>query len=309
MRYDIVGLGLCTHDYLAVVPHMPAFETGVKMLQSDEQGGGPASTGVAAASRLGAQCAFLARVGDDTSGRFIVNALQQDGVDTSRMLTEPNARSHVSLVMVEACTGSRAFITNDASVTPLQPRDLDEEVIARARILHLDDSQPQASLAAARIAKKHGVLVLLDSNAVREHTVELLQYVDVFIPARFFYPDFTDCSDPEDALDVIAGCGPSEIVITLGEEGCVGVDAEGKFSLPAFSVNPVVDTTGCGDVFHGAYAYAKLQNWKARSCAQFASAVAALKCRKLGGRRGIPTIQETMQFLEENTEEWRPDVS
>jgi sugar/nucleoside kinase (ribokinase family) len=96
---------------------------------------------------------------------------------------------------------------------------------------------------------------------------------------------------------LLATYQPRQVVITDGTRGCWYWDSGRHFHQPAFAVD-AVDTTGAGDVFHGAYLYAFLQGWPARRCLAFAAAAAALKCRKLGGRAGIPTTEETLQALE-----------
>jgi len=100
------------------------------------------------------------------------------------------------------------------------------------------------------------------------------------------------------ALEKMMGYGPEAAVVTLGERGCVAL-SDGEFiEEKGFEVDSV-DTTGAGDVFHGAFLYAVLREWDIRRCCVFANAVAAMKCRRLGGRTGIPALAEALEFLGE----------
>jgi sulfofructose kinase len=300
--YDVVGLGLCTHDYIAIIPHMPKFESSVGMKASSEQGGGPAATAMVAASRLGARAAFVGRVGDDRSGHFILADFARYGVDTAHMSVQAGAESHFIICLVEESTGDRAFIGNRATVAPMTPAELNYEIIRDAKFLHLDGHEPAAAKAAALAAREAGVTVVMDAS-YRRRGDELLGLTDILIASRFFYEGYREewgpDVDPLTAAQRLLALGPREVIITLGREGCACACAGQSFLLPAFAVTPVVDTTGCGDVFHGAYIAAKLLDYDFRRAAQFAGAAAGLKVRKIGGRLGIPTKAEVLRFLHE----------
>ena len=138
MAYDVLGLGLCTHDYLAVVSHIPEFESSVHMSASSQQGGGPAATAMVAVSRLGAKAGFIGVVGDDASGEFIRKDFARYGVDTQHLVVRPKATSCFVVCLVEEGSGDRAFILSNKTATPLRPEELDEEVINSAKYLHVD---------------------------------------------------------------------------------------------------------------------------------------------------------------------------
>ena len=91
--------------------------------------------------------------------------------------------------------------------------------------------------------------------------------------------------------------GPSVVVFTMGDKGCIGCDENGEFKLDAFKLGPIVDTTGAGDVFHGAFIKGLLDGKSAVECARFAGATATIKCLQLGGRAGIPTLETVENFL------------
>ncbi|NLN18019.1 MAG: sugar kinase [Firmicutes bacterium] len=304
MGFEMVGLGLCTHDYIAVVPRIPEFESSVRMRAVSEQGGGPAATATVAARRLGVDAAFVGVVGDDHSGRFILEEFRRYGVDISQMKMRPGETSQFVICLVEESTGRRGFVSSPATVRPLQIDEIDPGLIRSAGFLHLDGRFPEVSIEAAKIAREAGVTVVLDATTF-SGTKDLLGYVDILITSRFFYEEIAEGESPLDVVPRLLDYGAREAIITLGEQGCVCADEKGSFHLPAFDVQPVVDTTGCGDVFHGAYIAAKLRGYGLRKAAQFASAVAGLKVRALGGRQGIPDIDEVLQFLQQRLpDEW-----
>ena len=97
---------------------------------------------------------------------------------------------------------------------------------------------------------------------------------------------------------MLKGGGGEAIIVTLGEKGSISVSNEGYFYQPAYEIK-AVDTTGCGDVFHGAFIFGLLQNWNLKEKIRFATATAALKCRDIGGRTAIPDLREVEDFLED----------
>jgi ribokinase len=256
------------------------------------------ATALVTLARLGASAAYLGAVGDDAWGRFILADFESYGVDTSCTAVAPQGSSAFSVVLVEAATGARSILYDPGTLPegPLGSAGL--AALRAARILHLDGAHEAAALAAARAARAAGTLVSLDGGAGEDWPglVELLNWTDVLVVARAFASRRTGVDDPAQAAAALLGYGAREVVITDGERGCWYRDAELALYRPSFSV-PVVDTTGAGDVFHGAYLYALLQGWQPAQRLAFASAAAALKCTQLGGRRGIPTLGQVSDFL------------
>jgi sugar/nucleoside kinase (ribokinase family) len=151
--------------------------------------------------------------------------------------------------------------------------------------------------------KAAGKMVVMDgsktSGPIRDEHRQLVPYVDVLITGEGFARALTGIDDIWQAGRAVLDLGPHTFVETVGERGCYTITADEQFHTPAFQVD-VVDTTGAGDVFHGAYIVAMKQGWSPRDCAQFSTAVSAIKCMQLGGRAGIPTFEQTMAFLREH---------
>ena len=297
-NFDVIGVGLSAVDYLGIVDEYPP-PADVKILMSQfiKQGGGPVATALVALSRLGAKTAFVGKMGDDESGDAMKSHLEKEKVDVSQVVTEPGASSQPAFIIVDRATGRRTIFWSESNVTPLRACEMDREFITSARILHLDGLQMEAGLAAARWAKEADMTVVLDGDTIRPGIHELVELTDVLITSHNFAVQFTGEDDPAKAIHKMRLLGPKIVGITLGDDGCIISRGATTFSKPAFTVD-VVDTTGAGDVFHGAFIYGLLKNWPLEKTAEFANAVAAMKCRKLGGRSGIPALGEAMLFLE-----------
>ena len=298
MMFEVVGLGCSCFDLLGVVPHLPGPDEEIRMLETKQQGGGEVATALVALARLGCSVAYLGKVGDDPFGDFIRKEFDQYGVDTRHLIVEPGAVSQASVVLVDKPSGKRTIIACVPTFTELQPAQLPPGLIEQARYLHLDGVHRAAALEAARQARRAGVTVVLDADvsALYDDIPELIGETDILIPSMAFARSFTGTEDVDRAIDRLRAYGPSIVLVTLGDQGSRGYAAGRRFHVPAFPVE-VVDTTGAGDVFHGAFLCGMLQQWELEKSVEFASAVAALKCTRLGGRTGIPNRQETIQFL------------
>jgi sugar/nucleoside kinase (ribokinase family) len=164
----------------------------------------------------------------------------------------------------------------------------------------VDTLEPAAVAAAAEEASKAGAKVLIDAGTLRDGVLEILPHCHYIVASETFAGQISGGRSERSALEALMRYGPRAAVITLGERGCVALSDEGLIEEKAFEVGRAY-TTGAGDVFHGAFLYAALREWDIRRCCVFANAVAAMKCRRLGGRSGIPTLAEALEFLGERS--------
>ena len=296
--YDIIGLGYCGLDYLCLTPHIPVDDK-VEALAALTQGGGPAATATCTAARLGAETAFVGATGDDERGRSIVSGLRKGGVNTDSIAVRSGADSPAAFCWTEKTTGHRSIVWTHGSVQPLAPEEIDNEMIKSAKILHLDGHQMAAALHAAQIARKNGVLVSLDAGTIVPGIEKLLTLSDIVIASEKFAERFIGEIDPEISVRKLFAGNCRFAAVTMGVKGSIGFDGETIFHQPSFKVK-VVDTTGAGDVFHGAFAYRFINGGDWSECLRFAAAIAALKCTEFGGRTGIPTLAEAELFLQEH---------
>ncbi len=295
---DVVGLGCACVDFLGVVPYMPGLDDEIQMLAASRQGGGEVATALVALARLGSTASYVGQIGDDPSGDLISTEFEQYGVDTSHLLVERGATSQTSIVLVDDKSGKRTILGVPFTAAEIAPDQIRPGFVEKASYLLLDGTARQAALEAARRARGTGVPVVLDADVLAlDSEIELLlALTDILIPSKSFSQRFTGTEDAEKALETFRAFGASIILITLGEDGCVCHADGDTFHTPIFEVD-VVDTTGAGDVFHGALIHGLLQDWELAQTVEFAAAVAAIKCAKLGGRAGIPDAAETAEFL------------
>jgi len=294
MAPQIIGIGMACVDHLYRLEDVSELPNG-HVIEYSVQGGGPAATAIAAARVLGAECGMIACVGDDERGRFVLDGLEGIGVDASHSALKPGGSTPMVLVLVDGRTAERHFLALTAGPPMLEAAEVDWDYVAGARILHFDNwvKDPVALMQRARALD---VTVTVDFNVTPGNEPDWLPMADVLIGSA----DVRGGALRSDAVlreaIAVSKRGPRIAVLTLGSDGCVGVGPEGPFRVPAFRVD-VVDTCGTGDVFHGAFAYALLQEWEARDCATFAAATAAMGATRLGGRAGLPTADQVAAFL------------
>lgn len=292
---EIVGLGYCGLDYLCLAPRIP-IDDKVEALETLTQGGGPSATAIYAAGKLGAKTAFIGVRGDDSRGLAIDAGLKEVSVNTSSMIIRKNVESPAAFCWTEAETGKRSIVWTRGALKPVDPEELNLDLIASSKVLHLDGHQTKAALKAAEYAASKDVAVSIDAGTIVPEIEKLLDFCNIIIASEKFAERFTGKSNPEKSVKMLYRKNCRFSAVTLGSDGSLGFDGKELFRQAPYDVK-VVDTTGAGDVFHGAfvYKYAKGGNW--RECMRFATGVSALKCTKFGGRTGIPTLNELEKFL------------
>ena len=295
---DVVGIGTPYYDMVINVSKMPGLDGAAGANEAFYQGGGKVATAMAAAARLGRSAGMMAKVGENHRGQFIINDFRYNGVDTSAIIVDaPGTSSPFCLSLSEEEHKTRIFIGKEGTAGELLPEEIDYEYLGKAKYLHLENGRP-ASAAAALFAREHGIVTVMDAYNYQEGIVKLLPCLDVFIASEFFYRDMFGNLPYEEGCRKLLEAGPSTAIVTLGSRGSVGMTAQdGFFRTESFQV-PVRDTTGAGDVFHGAYIVGLLEGMDAPECARFASAVSAIKCTCFGGRTGIPNRETVQRFLE-----------
>jgi sugar/nucleoside kinase (ribokinase family) len=280
---------------------MPTWEKGGIVNAFALQGGGPAGTAMAAASRLGVSTGFIGTIGNDDIAAFKRRSLTEYGIDTSRLVLRPFPEHQIAFVYVHAETGERVFAPYAQEFAyPITAAELDRDYLTAADYLLLDGTCPEAGLQAARWMREAGKTVLADmektAEAVPSRTRELVALLDVVICGEGFLNAFTGEADVAQAGRALLDSGPRIVVETLGARGSHTVTARESFHTPAFDV-AVVNTTGAGDVFHGAFIVGLSKGWELRRIVRFASAVSAIACTRLSGHDRFPTYVDVESFL------------
>ncbi len=305
---QVVGLGYCAWDYSAIVDRIPEFDAPtVSLADFSASGGGPVATALVALARLDVHTGYLGTVGEDFAGAQVRLAFEQEGVDLQRLRVRSGGRTPVCIVLVQGQTGKRMILCYRGTAGELSLEEADRAYITAASCLHLDGHHMSAAILAAQWMRQAGRIVVLDANRTRPRLDELLPWVDVLITNPSFPADYTGQRDVAIAASELLRTGAKLVVTTLGEEGCLCVSDDGTLQVPGFAVE-VVDTTGAGDAFHGAFIYGLLQDWSLPRKATFANAVAAMNCTALGGRAGLPRLESVEAFLQSRGRGTRPGM-
>lgn len=294
---QVVGLGQACLDYLGILRVYPEEDDKCELMDLHVQCGGPASTALVTLSRLGIQTSFLGSISDDPRGIEIVKGLKEEKVDSAFLKITHGYTSQFAFIAITEKGGNRTIFWHRGSVPHLRAGDVDLSPFSKAEILHVDGLMIEAAQEAARQARNRGLTVVMDAGTMREGSLELASLVDVLIASeRFAEPFIGKVEAPEKALETLRQLGPKEVILTLGSKGSIGLSGEEIISQKAFPIN-AVDTTGAGDVYHGAYIYGLLQGWDMPECMRFASATSAIKCGEIGARKGIPHLEEIREFM------------
>lgn len=232
-------------------------------------------------------------------GQCSLDYLFMENINIGGLLKRPNSSSQTAFIAVEKRSGRRTIFWKRPSGIPLNPEEIPGNFLDNGDFLLLDGLMTEGSIYAVKKAGEKNIPVMLDAGSVREGTIELASMCDYVVASEEFGRDLiksTVSFKPEEALLYMKSFGAKACTITLGEKGSITLSGDEIFHIPAFKVN-VVDTTGAGDVFHGGYIYGLLQKWNIKDVVRFATAFASLKCRKLGGRAGIPSLEETEALI------------
>ena len=264
---------------------------------SQESGGGPAANAAYLLSLWGEPAALACVLGDDLYGRHVLEEFRQAGTDLSLTEVRAGASTPLSVILVNAANGSRTLVNRLPPAEPLcfGPAALTALARLAPDVLLFDGHQPEASLQAMAMFPR--ARTILDAGSRRRGTELLAPRVEFLVPSERFARTMTgedDLDSPEGGrrcLEALSRLNGREVVVTLGERGVLYLEGGRLRRLPAFPVR-AVDTTGAGDIFHGAFAYGVLQDWALSRRVRFAAMAAALSVTRPGGRASIPALAE-----------------
>lgn len=299
-HFDVVGVGLATWDLLFQLSGSFTFDENPEVVDFNQEGGGPASTGVVAASKLGAEACFISKVGDDSYGDLIERDLERYDVKPV-LKRESGSPSRLVAVLVDEKTGERVFMSGTKSPEP-EKEDIPPRTIGNSGYLLVDQYNAEAAIRAAEIGRKKETRIVADVEVLNEQSEKLISLTDILIVPKKLAASYGSSNIEDTAKDFLK-IGPNVAIVTLGEEGCILAHGDRVIKKEGYSVE-VEDTTGAGDVFHGAYIVGLLNGYNYESSAEFASAASALNCIALGGRSGIPSYEEVLEFLSKRSPDW-----
>src|SRR3984957_6550321 len=282
-EFDVVGVGLNATDTLLLVPHFPAYAGKAPYLQEMMSPGGQVASAMVACARLGLRAKYIGAVGDDERGRIQMESLLTTGINLDHVQLRQGCANQSAYIIVDQSSGEGTVFWRGDDCLRIDPEQIGPESLAVAH--------------AARIARERGIPVTVDVDTIYAGFDRVLPHVDYLIASSEFPARWTGEQDPFRALEILQNeYGMRVAAMTLGSHGALARH-EGRFVYsPAYVVN-CVDTTGAGDVFHGAFCYAVLQGMPIRESLEFSNAMAALNCTALGARGGICGLDEVRALM------------
>jgi sulfofructose kinase len=307
--FDVVGIGLNATDTLLMVPQFPAYAGKIRIAHEVLSPGGQVASALVSCARLGLRVKYIGTVGDDERGRIQMDSLRQSSIDIEHVQVRRNCPNQSAYIIIDNSTGERTIFWRREECLRIQPEEIDPVQIARARLLLIDGHDTPAIARAAGIARAHAIPVVMDVDTIYPGFEHVLPHTDYLVSSSEFPTAFTGERDPVTALERIQEhYGMTVAAMTLGPHGALARHNRRYFYSPAFVVN-CVDTTGAGDVFHGAFCYAVLQGMPLPEALEFSNAMAALNCTAIGARGGIAGLDQVRAQMARTERRVHPDFA
>ena len=296
-EFDVVGVGLNATDTMLLVPHFPAYAGKAPFTEEIVSPGGQVASAMVACARLGLRVKYIGSIGDDERGRIQMESLRGTGINLDHVQLRRHCPNQSAYIIVDRSTGERTVLWRRDACLRIDPEQIAPEQIACARLLHIDGHDTPAVARAAEIARRHSIPVTVDVDTVYHGFDRVLPFIDYLVASSEFPTAWTGDRDPFVALENLQKeYGMKVAAMTLGAHGALAL-VDGAFIYsPAYVVN-CIDTTGAGDVFHGAFCYAVLQGMPMREILEFSNAMAALNCTALGARGGIRGLDDVRVLM------------
>jgi sulfofructose kinase len=308
-EFDVVGVGLNATDTMLIVPHFPAYAGKVPFLEEFLCPGGQVASAMVACASLGLRTKYIGAIGDDERGRIQIESLRGTGVNLDDVQIRKNCPNQSAYIIIDRSTGERTVLWQRPDCLRIDPDQISVEQITCARLLHIDGHDTPAVAHAAAIARQHGIPVTVDVDTIYHGFDKVLPNVDYLVASSEFPPGWTGVNDPFLALETIQKeYGMRVAAMTLGAHGSLARENGRFYYSPAFVVN-CVDTTGAGDVFHGAFCYAVLQGMPMSDALDFSNAMAALNCTSLGARGGIRVLDGVRALIDRAERRSHPEFA
>jgi sugar/nucleoside kinase (ribokinase family) len=307
---DVVGVGINATDTILRLPRFPTPDSKVELLSAEVKPGGQVASAMVACRRWGLRARYVGKIGDDAAGKFQIDEMQREGVE-AHWITAPGRQSQTAYILVDETSGERTVLWKRDHGIALRPEDLKREWIRGARALLVDGHDTEAAACAARWAREENIPVVGDFDNRYPKVEALLQYVDFPITSKDFPERITGERNLLKSLPTILQQFKCRLIgATLGRLGVLAWDGDRFLLCPGYRVKPL-DTTGAGDIFHGAFLYGLLRGWAVEETVEFSCAAAALNCEAQGARGGIAPlekIQNLRQAGQRSEEAYQPEA-
>lgn len=296
--YDLVSFGFNSVDHVCVVARYPDLDTKTEMLQFEKIPGGQAATTAIFAARMGLRSKYIGKVGGDDHGQLSLRSLQSETLEISDVIIEEYAANQLSIIIIDKSCGERTVLWSADSRLNFKETELKKDAVCAGRIFHLDGFDPVSALRAASWCREQEIPVVADLDRVVPGCAQLLEKVDFLIASASFPSEFTGIDDPIASFEALENEFDGFLAVTLGARGAMTRVGGQRVVFPGLDVT-AVDTTGAGDIFHGAFICGLLHNWPLLKMMAFANAAAGLSCRRLGARAGIRPPGEIERCVDE----------
>ncbi len=300
--FDVVGFGTNAVDHLITVAEYPEFNSKVELDSYQISPGGEVASTLVALERLGHRTMYAGRFGTDDQASIGLRSLTEEGVNIDHAESIPGARTQIGFIIIDRRTGERTVLWKRDPALAYSPDEAPIEIAGFGKILHVTPHDTAAAIEMARAARAAGTVVSLDIDRVFAGVELLLPLTDIMIASSELLEELTGIRDKLSAMtETSSRYGCRVVGVTLGSEGSYLL-AEGVFvETPGFEVpGGCADTTGAGDAFRAGFLHGLLIGASFAEAAAHANAVAALKCRKIGARAGLPTVAELQTLLKNN---------
>ena len=307
--FDVVGVGLNATDTLLVVSNFPAYAGKARITEEVLSPGGQVASALVACARLGLRVKYIGTVGDDERGLIQMESLRGSGIDLEHVQVRRNFPNQSAYIVIDSSTGERTVFWRREDCLRIDPEQVDTRQIARGRLLLIDGHDTAAVARAAELARDRGIPVVVDVDTIYAGFDRVLPNTDYLVGSSEFPAAFTGERDPFRALERIQEHYHMRVAaMTLGTHGALARENGRYVYSPAFVVN-CIDTTGAGDVFHGAFCYAVLQGMPLTEALEFSNAMAALNCTALGARGGIAGLESIRTLMARGERRGHPDFT
>jgi len=307
--FDVVGVGLNATDTLILLDRFPAYAGKVPFTREVLSPGGQVASAMVCCAKLGLRVKYIGTCGDDERGKIQMASLRESGINIEDVQVRENCPNQTAYILIDQSTGERTVLWRREECLALRPEDIDPSMITCAKLLHIDGHDTQAVARAAEIARAAGIPVTIDIDTIYHGFDKVLRHVDYLVTSSEFPVQWTGQADPLKALATIQNEFHLPVAaMTLGAHGALA-RVDGKFYYsPAYVVN-CADTTGAGDVFHGAFCYAVLQGLPILETLHLSNALAALNCTALGARGKLATLDEAKALMQRAERRVNPDYA
>lgn len=308
-NFDVVGVGLNATDTLLLVPRFPAYGGKAPFVKEILSPGGQVASAMVTCVKLGLRTKYIGSVGDDERGRILLESLSEAGIDVSDVQLRRNCPNQSAYILIDQTTGERTILWQRPDCLKIEPAQITPGQIRCAKLLHIDGHDTAAVEHAARLAREVDIPVTVDVDTIYHGFDRVLPYVDYLIASTTFPTEWTSQQDPFRALELIQKeFGMRVAAMTLGPYGALAL-VDGRFHYsPAFVVN-CRDTTGAGDVFHGAFGYAVIKGYSIADTLEFSNAMAALNCKELGAQGGVLGFDAAQALIASGERRSNPDFA